>query len=149
MIVLDFEGKFILRQKRGNVSFLGPKSTLMKIYPNLFLRIFWNFTRWQAFKIVYKRHFWILKENFFCFQKSGINGTFGPKINTFEFLFSVFLRLYLMTCIKKVVWIDYFRFWRKVNIMAKVKSVFFGLKTNNWSSVRTGVHCDLIVVNSE
>lgn len=138
MIVLDFEGKFILRQKRGNVSFLGPKSTLMKIYPNLFLRIFWNFTRWQAFKIVYKRHFWILKENFFCFQKSGINGTFGPKINTFEFLFSVFLRLYLMTCIKKVVWIDYFRFWRKVNIMAKVKSVFFGLKTNNWSSVRTG-----------
>ena len=138
MIVLDFEGKFILRQKRGNVSFLGPKWTLMKIYPNLFLRIFWNFTRWQAFKIVYKRHFWILKENFFCFQKSGINGTFGPKINTFEFLFSVFLRLYLMTCIKKVVWIDYFRFWRKVNIMAKVKSVFFGLKTNNWSSVRTG-----------
>ena len=138
MIVLDFEGKFILRQKRGNVSFLGPKSTLMKIYPNLFLRIFWNFTRWQAFKIVYKRHFWILKENFFCFQKSGINGTFGPKINTFEFLFSVFLRLYLMTCIKKVVWIDYFRFWRKVNIMAKVKSVFFGLKTNNWSSVRIG-----------
>ena len=138
MIVLDFEGKFILRQKRGNVSFLGPKSTLMKIYPNLFLRIFWNFTRWQAFKIVYKRHFWILKENFFCFQKSGMNGTFGPKINTFEFLFSVFLRLYLMTCIKKVVWIDYFRFWRKVNIMAKVKSVFFGLKTNNWSSVRTG-----------
>ena len=138
MIVLDFEGKFILRQKRGNVSFLGPKSTLMKIYPNLFLRIFWNFIRWQAFKIVYKRHFWILKENFFCFQKSGINGTFGPKINTFEFLFSVFLRLYLMTCIKKVVWIDYFRFWRKVNIMAKVKSVFFGLKTNNWSSVRTG-----------
>ena len=138
MIVLDFEGQFILRQKRGNVSFLGPKSTLMKIYPNLFLRIFWNFTRWQAFKIVYKRHFWILKENFFCFQKSGINGTFGPKINTFEFLFSVFLRLYLMTCIKKVVWIDYFRFWRKVNIMAKVKSVFFGLKTNNWSSVRTG-----------
>ena len=138
MIVLDFEGKFILRQKRGNVSFLGPKSTLMKIYPNLFLRIFWNFTRWQAFKIVYKRHFWILKENVFCFQKSGINGTFGPKINTFEFLFSVFLRLYLMTCIKKVVWIDYFRFWRKVNIMAKVKSVFFGLKTNNWSSVRTG-----------
>ena len=138
MIVLDFEGKFILRQKRGNVSFLGPKSTLMKIYPNLFLRIFWNFTRWQAFKIVYKRHFWILKENFFCLQKSGINGTFGPKINTFEFLFSVFLRLYLMTCIKKVVWIDYFRFWRKVNIMAKVKSVFFGLKTNNWSSVRTG-----------
>ena len=138
MIVLDFEGKFILRQKRGNVSFLGPKSTLVKIYPNLFLRIFWNFTRWQAFKIVYKRHFWILKENFFCFQKSGINGTFGPKINTFEFLFSVFLRLYLMTCIKKVVWIDYFRFWRKVNIMAKVKSVFFGLKTNNWSSVRTG-----------
>ena len=138
MIVLDFEGKFILRQKRGNVSFLGPKSTLMKIYPNLFLRIFWNFTRWQAFKIVYKRHFWILKANYFCFQKSGINGTFGPKINTFEFLFSVFLRLYLMTCIKKVVWIDYFRFWRKVNIMAKVKSVFFGLKTNNWSSVRTG-----------
>ena len=131
MIVLDFEGKIILRQKWGNVSF-------MKIYPNLFLRIFWNFTRWQAFKIVYKRHFWILKENFFCFQKSGINGTFGPKINTFEFLFSVFLRLYLMTCIKKVVWIDYFRFWRKVNIMAKVKSVFFGLKTNNWSSVRTG-----------
>ena len=138
MIVLDFEGKFILRQKRGNVSFLGPKSTLMKIYPNLFLRIFWNFTRWQSFKIVYKRHFWILKANYFCFQKSGINGTFGPKINTFEFLFSVFLRLYLMTCIKKVVWIDYFRFWRKVNIMAKVKSVFFGLKTNNWSSVRTG-----------
>ena len=138
MIVLDFEGKIILRQKWGNVSFLGTKSTLMKIYPNLFLRIFWNFTRWQAFKIVYKRHFWILKENFFCFQKSGINGTFGPKINTFEFLFSVFLRLYLMTCIKKVVWIDYFRFWRKVNIMAKVKSVFFGLKTNNWSSVRTG-----------
>ena len=131
MIVLDFEGKIILRQKWGNVSF-------MKIYPNLFLRIFWNFTRWQAFKIVYKRHFWILKANFFCFQKSGINGTFGPKINTFEFLFSVFLRLYLMTCIKKVVWIDYFRFWRKVNIMAKVKSVFFGLKTNNWSSVRTG-----------
>ena len=149
MIVLDFEGKFILRQKRGNVSFLGPKSTLMKIYPNLFLRIFWNFTRWQAFKIVYKRHFWILKENFFCFQKSGINGTFGPKINTFEFLFSVFLRLYLMTCIKKVVWIDYFRFWRKVNIRPKWNRSFLDSKPTIGQVLEPGVHCDLIVVNSE
>ena len=142
MIVLDFEGKIILRQKWGNVSF-------MKIYPNLFLRIFWNFTRWQAFKIVYKRHFWILKENFFCFQKSGINGTFGPKINTFEFLFSVFLRLYLMTCIKKVVWIDYFRFWRKVNIRPKWNRSFLDSKPTIGQVLEPGVHCDLIVVNSE
>ena len=149
MIVLDFEGKIILRQKWGNVSFLGTKSTLMKIYPNLFLRIFWNFTRWQSFKIVYKRHFWILKANYFCFQKSEINGTFVPKINTFEFLFTVFLWDYTWWPVsKKLFELTTFDFEGRLILWAKWNRSFMDPKPIIGQVLEPGVHCDLILVNS-
>ena len=73
---------------------MGKKSTLLNFSPYLFIRFFWNCTKWQAWKSRSKRVFRISKENF-CFVQNGrIGSILGPKSTRFNISLKMFVRFF-------------------------------------------------------
>ena len=108
-------------QIRVNEPFLDPKSTLLNISINLFIRFFWNCTWWHEIKNNLK---WLI----IYYAQNGVNGTFWGRKS---------LLLYLMTGIKNWFKMKETSYYAQNQHFSKSVHGFF--QNYSWWQVKSGL----------